>query len=166
VSSATVRAAIVAYLGSVPIAGLNKIHPAPPYWADGSEWDLKKQLGSGAIAAVHLVTDNESRITVPVNTGQKKVEYTVGLMLFYQWLMPATLTPQDESAWAGPLDVIIDGVKALLRADPNCGLPATVWESAQQPGDVTIVRDIPRRLPGKVLSWNVLEWHVTEIITA
>jgi hypothetical protein len=161
-----VRAAIAAYFESAQIPGLNAVHPAPPYWADGSEWDLKAQLGSGAIAAVHLAEEQESRITVPVLTGQKMVEYRVGLMLFYQWLKPATLVPQDESAWSGPLDVIIDGVKDRLRADPNCGVPGVVWQSAEDKGDVKIQRDIPRQLPGKVLSWNVVEFMVDEIVTA
>jgi hypothetical protein len=166
VSSAEVRSAIAAFFQTAEIPGLNKVHPAPPYWADGSEWDLKQQLGSGAIAGVHLVEDSESRITVPALTGQKQVEYLVGLMIFYQWLMPKSLAPIDESAWSGPLDVIIDGVKARLRSDPNCGVADTVWQSAQEASDVHIIRDIPRSLPGKVLSWNVVEFHVTEIITA
>lgn len=165
--SAEVRAAVTEFFASANIPGLNKVHSAPPYWVDGSEWDLAASLGSGAVAAVHLVEDSESRITVPALTGQKMIEYVVGLMVFYQWLLPSnTLTPVDEAAWADPLDIIIDGIKARLRSDPNCGLPAVVWQSAQSKNDVRIKRDIPRKFNGKVLSWNVVEFQVTEEITA
>jgi hypothetical protein len=165
-SSAQVRSAVTGFFKTAAIPGLNAVHPAPPYWADGSEWDLANSLGSGAIAAVHLVEDDESRITVPVLTGQKIVNYTIGLLIFYQWLIPsASLTPVDESSWVGPLDVIIDGVKTRLRSDPNCGMPSVVWQSAQDVNDVKIKRDLPRMLPGKVVSWNVVEFRVAEIIT-
>jgi len=166
VSTATVRSAIATFFEGASITGLHKVHAAPPYWADGSEWDLAGGQ-SGAIAAVHLVADRESRITVPVLTGQKMVRYHVGLMVFYQWLLPSnTTTPVDEAAWADPLDVIIDGIKDRLRSDPNCGVPATIWQAAQDPDDVTIQRDLPRRLPGKILSWNVVEFSVYEVVTA
>lgn len=172
-SSASVRAAVASFFqatvapGPNQIPGLNKVHSAPPYWADGSEWNLANELGSGTVAGVHLVEDSESRITIPVLTGQKMVTYKIGLMLFYQFLLPSnTLTPIDEAAWADPLDATIDGIKARLRSDPNCGLPSVVWQAAQDPGDVKIVRDIPRRLPGKVVSWNVIEFMVDEVVTA
>lgn len=166
-STAAVRAAVAGFFQTANIPGLNKVHTAPPYWADGSEWQLSTQHGSGAVGAVHLVEDSESRITIPVLTAQKEVVYRVGLMIFYQFLLPSnTLTPVDEAAWADPLDVIIDGVKDRLRSDPNCGVPAVVWQAAQSPNDVVVKRDLPRRMAGKVLSWNVVEFLVTEIITA
>lgn len=166
-ASADVRAAVTTFFQNANIAGLNKVHSAPPFWADGSEWKLNLQGGSGSIGALHLVEDQESRIAVPALTGVKQVHYQVGLMIFYQWLLPSgTLTPVDEAAWAGPLDTIIDGVKARLRSDPNCGMPSVVWQSAQDPNDVTVRRDLPRLMSGKVLSWNVVEFHVYETITA
>jgi hypothetical protein len=166
VGSADVRAAVTAFFAGADIPGLNKVHPAPPYWADGSEWDLANNLGSGAIAGLHLVADNERRITVPAGTGQKLVHYRVGLMIFYQWLKPQTLAPVDEAAWAGPLDVIIDGVKARLRSDPNCGMPSVIWQAGQDDGDLSITRDLPRQLAGKVVSWSVVEFTVYEVVTA
>ncbi|MGN6607967.1 MAG: hypothetical protein ACTHMS_13270 [Jatrophihabitans sp.] len=180
-SSATVRAALAAYLEAAQIPGLNKVHPGPPYWADGSEWNLAATPGggAGAIAALHIIEESERRLTVPavsINApsfgGAKMVTYKVGLMVFYQWLLPSNqLEPVEESAWTDPLDAIIDGIKARLRADPNCGTgsptgtpPPTIWESAQEPGDLKVQRDLPRRLNGKVLSWNVIEWTVIEMI--
>lgn len=165
--SADVRAAVATFIEGAAIPGLNRVHSAFPYWADGSEWDLAANLGSGAIAGVHLAADKESRIALPYPTGQVMVDYTVALGIWYQFLLPSnTLTPVDVAAWADPLDVIIDGVKDLIRSDPNCGMPAVVWQSGQDKDDLRIARDVPRRLPGKVLSWNVLEWSVHEIIEA
>lgn len=173
-SSATVRSALYAFFNAPPIAGINKLHAAPPYWADGSEWDLSVDLGSGAIGAIHLAEDVESRITVPAPNvllpgnavGQKIVTYTVGFMIFYQYLLPSnTLTPVDPADWANPLDSIIDGIKARIRSDPTGGNSSVVWELGQQPGYPKVVRDLPRLLPGKVLSWNVVEFQVDEVIT-
>jgi hypothetical protein len=88
-------------------------------------------------------------------------------MIFYQWVQPQALAAKDEAGWAGPLDVILDGIKTRLRADPQCGVPGgAVWQSAQSPKDIRIRRDLPRNMPGKVLSWNVVEFEVDEIITA
>lgn len=165
---ATVRAALVQFFQpGADIPGLNKVLSAPPLWADGGDWQLNKKLGSGAVAALHMVEDAESRITVPVLTGQKIVTYKVGLMIFYQWLkQSSSLAPADEDAWAAPLDVIIDGVKARLRSDPNCGMPAVVWQAGQDPNDIRVQRDIPRQTPSAVVAWNVVEFTVNEIITA
>jgi hypothetical protein len=44
-------------------------------------------------------------------------------------------------------------------------MPSVVWQSAQDVNDVKIKRDLPRMLPGKVVSWNVVEFRVAEIIT-
>jgi hypothetical protein len=166
-ASADVRAAVAAYFQAQQIPGLNKVHPAPPYWADGSEWDLAANLGSGAIAGLHLVADSDTRLAVPAVTGVKVREYELGLMLFYQWLLPSnSLTPADEAAWAGPLDVIIDGVVAAVRADPNLGAPGVILQAGQDAKDIHIQRDLPRRLPGKVVSWSVVEFSLYEVVTA
>lgn len=166
-SSAAVRSAVASFFETASITGLNFVHPGPPWWITGSEWDLGKTAGAAAVAAVHLVEDNESRITIPALSGQKQVEYLIGLMLFYQYLQPSnSLTPKDPSAWVAPFDVIIDGVKDRLRSDPNCGMPSVVWQSAQDPHDISVKRDLPRVTAGKVLAWCAVEFHVTEIVTA
>jgi hypothetical protein len=167
VSSADVRGIIAGFFQSASIPGLNKVFPAPPYWADGSLWDLNLQTNSGAIAALHIVEEQESRLTVPAIVGSKMVHYELGLMVFYQYLQPQAIAAKDESAWSAPLDIILDGIKARLRSDPQAGVPGgAVWQSAQDRNDVRIRRDLPRTLPGKILSWNVVEFAVDEIIEA
>ena len=166
-SATQIRAQVATFFQSANIPGLNKVYAAPPWWADGASWQLNAQDGAGAIGALHIVDQSESRLTVPYQTGSKRVDYLLGLMVFYQYLQPQTLIPQTEDAWNAALDVILDGVAALLRSDPQCGIPGgEVWQSAEDPHDVNTRRDIPRNLPGKVLSWNVVEFHVTEIIQA
>lgn len=172
---ATVRTALQAYIAGGSIPGLHKVFRAPPRWVDGQAWQLNSALGSGAVAALHMAEDTESRITVPAPNvllpglspvGQKIVSYKVGLMIFYQFLTPSgTLTAIDEDAWAAPLDVIIDGVKDLLRADPNAGNPAVIWQCAQGPNGIRVQRDIPTQDEGKVLAWNVVEFDVDEVIS-
>lgn len=166
-SAAAIRLQVATFFQNAAIPGLNRVYTAPPWWADGSNWQLSSQNGSGAIGALHIVHQDESRLTVPWQTGSKRVEYVLGLMIFYQYIQPQTTEPQSEDAWNAPLDVILDGIVEQLRSDQQCGIPGgEVWQSSEDNPDVVIRRDIPRNLPGKVLSWNVVEFHVTEIVTA
>ena len=166
-STASVRAEVANYFQTASIPGLNKVFTAPPSWADGSAWQLNLQNNAGAIAALHVVEEREKRLTLPVFTGSKMIHYSLGLMVFYQWINPQALTAPDEDGWNAPLDVILQGIKDRLRADPQCGVPqGDVWQSAQDDPDVTIRRDLPRQSPGKVFAWNVVEFNVYEIVNA
>lgn len=171
-STATVRAAIASFVTNAGVTGVHKVFSAPPYWADGSDWDLALGLGSGSVVALHLPDEAERRATLPAIGGQKRVDYTAGLMIFYQYLLPSgSLTATNADAWAGPLDTITDGLKAAIRAAPTLNDGTVIFQAGQgrihdgQP-DLTVKRGIPRRAPGKVLSWVVLEFNVTEIVTA
>lgn len=178
-STTTVRAAITSFLnanalgGATPIPGINKVYTAPPYWADGNDWNLASQLGSGAVVAVHLPEESESRNTLPALTGQKRVDYLVGIMIFYQWLLPSgDFNSHPPDAWVYPLDTITDGLKAALRAAPNLGSPSVIFQAAQGrihggAPDLVIKRGLPRRSSkgGKVLSWSALEFTAIEIVT-
>jgi hypothetical protein len=169
-SSTAVRAAVVAYLTSTDIQGLRKVYQAEPYWVDGAEWNFAIDLGSATVGFVHLSQESESRITVPVLTGQKQVTYKVTLYLIYQYLLTSAATVAvSEDAWVTALDATIDAVKDLLRADPNCGVPLTVFESAQDRGDLLTKRGDPFLIGengGSLGSWTSIEWTVTEIVTA
>jgi hypothetical protein len=167
VSSSSVRSIVANYFEAATIPGLNKVFTAPPYWADGSTWQLNLQDNAGAIAALHVVEEREKRLTLPVFTGSKMIHYNLGLMVFYQWIQPQALTAPDEAGWSAPLDVILEGIKDRLRADPQCGVPqGDVWQSSQDDPDIVIRRDLPRNAPGKVFAWNVVEFNVYEIVEA
>jgi hypothetical protein len=167
VSSASIRAEVANYFETATIPGLNKVFTAPPYWADGSDWQLNLQQNAGAIGALHIIEEQEKRLTLPALTGSKMIHYQLGLMVFYQWVQPQALTAPDEAGWSAPLDVILEGIKNRLRADPQCGVPqGDVWQSSQDGPDIIIRRDLPRLSPGKVFAWNVVEFNVYEIIEA
>lgn len=173
-SSAEVRAAITTFVatgcaagGSVP--GVTKVYRAMPWYIDGATWNLSNELGSGAVLFVDLPEDGgDTRLSVPAVQGEKSVDYLVALVVLYQYLIPsASQSPAvPEDAWVGPLDDTLDGLKALLRTDPNLGNPEVIFQAAQSRGDLAVHRVAPRRAPGKVLSWNVLTFHAMEVITA
>lgn len=172
-SSASVRAAVASWIEGGGIAGLNSVYRAQPWFVDGQKWDLSAQLGSGAVGFVHIVEETERRLTIPAegpaNTsgvvGEKMVTYTVGFVVLYQYLIPTN--PASEDVWTDPLDALLEGVKARLRSDPQLGTGGSpIFQAAQDPGDCRIMRDLPRRTSGAVMSWNVIEFHADELIQA
>jgi hypothetical protein len=172
-SSATVRQTIQTFFAGSTIPGVHKVYRAQPWFIDGEQWQLDTQLGSGSVAFVHLNNDSDTRITLPApNTlngpvGNKAVRYDVGLVLLYQYLIPSSLlTAVPEDDWTNPLDATIDGVKDAIRSAPNLGDATVIFQAGQDPDGLRITRDLPRLDNGKVLSWNVVEFTVLEIITA
>lgn len=176
-SRAAVRDALQTYLTAGNIPGLHEVFRAVPRWVDGSAWQLNDTLGSGAVAAIHINEQQEARVTVPAPNvlfpgravGQKMRDYRVGVMVFYQYLIPSGgLTAVTEDAWAAPLDTILDGIVDWLEADPLIGTSGqnTVWQAAQEPGDPKITTDIPKQLAGKVIAWSVVEFTVAQVVTA
>jgi len=176
-SRGAVRDAVQAWLVAGNISGLNTVHRAVPRWADGSEWKLNLgTAGSGAVAAVHINEEQASRITVPAPNvllpggpvGQKMRSYRIGLMVFYQYLVPSGgFTAPDEAGWAAPLDSILDAIVDRLEADPLIGTNGSVvWQAAQEPGDPKVMTDIPKQLSGKILAWSVVEFTVDQVVTA
>lgn len=164
-SAATVRAAIQAWTVGGNIAGLNAVYKAQPWFVDGQRWNLAAELGSGAVAFVHLAERAESRITLPALEGNKAITYTAGLVVLYQYLIPTE--PASEDVWVDPLDAVLEAIVERFRADPTFGTAGSpIFQAAQDPNDCRIVSDLPRRTSGVVQSWNVVEFHCTEIIVA
>ncbi len=176
-STSAVRAALHSFFSIAcqtnKVPGVNAVYRAQPWYIDGSTWDLGAGSGSGAVAFLHLVSDRETRLSMPAVAGEKQVDYDVALVVLYQFLIPSSSQISDalpEDAWVGPLDDTIDGFKDLIRSDPTAGTgpnpTGVIFQMGQDPGDLRITRELPRRSSGKVLSWNVLEFNVTEVITA
>lgn len=171
-SATTVRAQMQAFLTAGNVTGLEKVFLSQPWFIDGGAWSLASNNGWGAIAWPWITDDSEERLSLGAPdpsrsqqaAGQKKVTYKLSIMIVYKYLIPATVTSED--AWQPPLDEIIDGVKARLRSDPNCGMPSVIWQAGQDDGDLSITRDLPRQLAGKVVSWSVVEFTVYEVVTA
>lgn len=170
-SDATVRAALVAYLNQAAIPGIPKWYLDEPWIIQGNQWDFQPG-GFGAVAYVHIDDVKESRITLPSQTpliaaaGNKRVDYTVSFLILYKFQVPTNATPGSEDQWVGPLDTMIGQFKAAVRADPNAGAPAVIWQWGQAENGISHTRDLPVRNGGYVQSWNRVEVAVTEIITA
>lgn len=173
-SSADVRAAVTAFMESPGLPGLSQWFKSPPWFVDGDAWNLADNLGSGSVGMVHLTEKSESRITLPAlqpnilgPVGQKAVRYKVGLVVLYQYLLPsATLAPVPSDDYVGQLDATLDAIEDRIRSDPNLGNPDVVFQAGQDQNDITIHRDLPRRMPAKILAWTVVEFNLTEIINA
>lgn len=176
-SAATVRAAIATYLDRGNITGVSEVFKAPPWWISGDKFKVWAQNGWGAIIAVNLDTVSEARITLPAPSvshpnapvGNKRREYKVGLLVILQYLIPTTQPNwENEASWVDSADQVLDGITALLEADPNLGNPAVIFQAAQEPGDISIARDVPKldSTGGIMHVWSVVEFTAVEIVTA
>lgn len=174
-STKAVRTAIRDYLVAGSIPGLEKVYLDQPWIALGGDWQLSANADGtqsrtwGAIGWTHIDDEREARATLPAVVGSKAVTYKIGLVTLYQYLIPSDPTSTvDADDWVNPLDDLLEGIKARLRADPTMGTGAggVVFEAAQDSGDLNIVRDLPRRDFGKVWSWQVVEFTATAIVQA
>lgn len=175
-SAGTVRHAIQSYLTGLGIDGIGKVYrdqPWDPIADDG--WVFASGTTFGAMVVVHIEQQQESRITMPAAfpgrsfVGQKGVDYSVGLIVLYQYLIPNDLpSGTDTDVWVDGLDQILDDLRLGIQADPTlgCGSAGPIFQAGQGANDLSITRDLPRRLPDKVLSWQLINLTVTEIIQA
>lgn len=168
-SDSAVRQAIQAWFASAAIPGVQTVYLDEPWIVQGADWNVTSESGWGAILAIHLDSSDETRITMPALTGNKRVDHKVGVLIQYQYLIPSQLpSGVMEDDWVNGLDQIIDAVKARIRSDPNMGTApgGVIWEAGQSPADIRITRDLPKLDPGRIVSWNLVEFDVTEIIVA
>ena len=160
-----VRQAIQNFFLNPSIDGVQHVYLDVPWFLDGAQWDVFDNRGWAAVASIHLDRSQESRITLPFGTGSKNVEHNVGLILQYQYLIPAKFQQGEfEDAWVTGLDQIVDAVKDRIRSDYTFNSNGVIWQSGQQANDIRITRDVPTVDLGRVVSWNVVEFSVTEII--
>ncbi len=165
---AALRSALVEFFAAPPITGIQHWYRDEPWFIQGGTWNLADNGGWGALAYVHIDRAQESRITIPVETGQKRIDYTVSLLIAYQYLIPSQVPENGEDSWVGPLDQIVDAVKDRIRSDPTAGTgqAGAVFQFGQGDNDIRHERDLPRRTNGVIHNWTRLEVDVVEIITA
>lgn len=175
-SAGAVRKAIQGYLLGLEVPGVSKVYRAQP-WDPIEEqgWEFADGRDSDAVVVVHLEEQRESRAALPAKypgrteVGYKAVDHTVGLIVLYQYLIPDSLpVTEDTDVWVDDLDAILDALRAGIEADPTLGTGAggVIFQAGQDPDDLLISRDLPKRLPDKVLSWQVIRFTATEIINA
>jgi hypothetical protein len=166
-STQTVRSALVNFLRTIPT--IARVYNDMPTFISGGAFNLTPVLDStatyGAVAFPALADTQESRITVPAVTGQKQVQWQIAIVVLYQFWS----TPDSQyDDWVGPLDDVLESVVQAIRANPTLGAPDVIFQGGEDDGDIHIARDIPSQSNGggQVTSWNQIDLHVTEIITA
>lgn len=176
-----IRAAIVAFMKSPSITGIQDWYNDEPWFLDGGGWKLKNNGGWGSIGFVHIDTSSENRLVMGgqngsgTPTGQKRVIYTVSLVIQYVYLIPTKLADGiREDDWVRPIDQIIKAVKTRIRSDPTFGTGAggVILQAGQGNGSgnphIRQTRDLPvtNKERTRVLQWNRIEFDVQSIITA
>lgn len=167
-SAKTVRAAIADYLRPTP--GIAKMFRDEPWIVTAEAWTQENGL-PGTVAYVHIDREAETRYALagwnPTGLG-KAISYDVSIVVLYQYDIPDQ--PDDKDSWVDGLDELLDALKARVRADPTLGTGegGVVWQAGEGglPGgpDLEVQRDLPKLNNGKVLSWNALQFKVTEMV--
>ncbi len=173
-SPGQLRTQIVDYLQPAPY--ISQWYRDMPWFLDGKRLQYPSGQNFTSWAYTHLNIQHESRATLPVAIGQKRVDWQVGVIVCYQYRIPSTLdTGQSEDAWVDGLDATLQGIVDLLRADPTLGTTTgdwagLVWQAGQENQDIRIQRDLPRidkvSGQGTVHAWNLIEFALTQIIQA
>jgi len=163
-SSSSMRAIARAYLLNPPLPGLSEIKPG---------WDNQMELVAAggmvpdqSVAALHIVSETEQRVSVPAVLGIRMVHYVLELQICY-------MVDGDSEEIVGGVDRLVESVKARLRADPRMGQVASaVFEAAQGPGaQITVQRGdvqyVNTGLANSLASqWVAVRWTATEEIQA
>ncbi|QAY16123.1 hypothetical protein SEA_SONALI_10 [Arthrobacter phage Sonali] len=167
-SAKSVRQAIADYLR--PTQGISKMFRDEPWIVTSEAWTQPDGL-PGTVAYVHIDREAETRYALaganPFGIG-KALEYMVSIVVLYQYDIPDQ--PDDKDSWVDGLDELLDALKARVRADPTLGTGpgGVIWQAGEGGHmggpDLEVQRDLPKLHHGKVLSWNALQFKVTEMV--
>ena len=181
-SSDSVTDALVAWLDAPNVIGLSRVYDEAPWYVEPTSWDLAAQLGWGAVGFIHINHEQEHRVAMGGSQGGiKQIDYDVGVVLCFQYLIGSTIDPDSGSTgYRRPLNQLLDGVRARLRQDRTIGTApgvdglggieiepgGSILQVGEGDGtsgvDITVTRDLPRRAPGKIWSWQLVEFKVVE----
>jgi hypothetical protein len=166
-SATTITAAIQSFLTGTP--GITKLYKDAPWEMSGDNWQSADIPGTPAF--LHLDHYTESRIALGgEHGGKKQVDYTVSLVLLYQYLIPSDLGGADKDVWVDDLNTLLDAVVTKMRSDRSfgCNAAGPIFEAGNQDQGIIISRDLPHwdTGGGKVRSWVRVEFKVTEIVNA
>lgn len=163
---ATVRAALQSFLTG--ITGITTLYKDAPWEMTGDNWQTATIPGTPGF--LHLDHSTESRIAMGgEHGGFKEVDYTVSLVLLYQYLIPSDLGGANKDVWVDNLDALLDNVVNKIRSDRAFGTNGSViFEAGNQDQGIQISQDLPHwdQGGGKVRNWVRVEFKVTEIVAA
>lgn len=161
-SRQTVRAAVVAYFSPPRVFGLNHVFPSMPKRIEGHwfRYGLPAGTPSGAVGIVHIIGESEDRIAIGgEHDGKKWVHYDVSLELYQH-----SVQRLSEDAMAD-FDVLVDNVKAALRADRRLDEWPVIFEAGEkyllgEYGEPKVLGD------GSTEIWGAVRFEVSEVISA
>lgn len=163
-----VRQAVTDYIGQT--SGIARMYREEPTLITGDAWQDPNTKLPGTVAYTHITRDTEQRYALtgdnPTGLG-KAIVYEVAIVVLYQYLIPSNPASKDE--WVDGLDELIDNIKARIRADRTLGTGGNpVWQAGEGDPfgggtDITVQRDMPKMLKGKVLCWTSVEFHAVEM---
>lgn len=164
---ATVRAAMQTFLSG--IQGITTLYKDAPWEMTGDNWQTASIPGTPAF--LHIDHSSESRIAMGgEHGGLKEVDYTVSLVLLYQYLIPSDLGGANKDVWTDNLDALLDNVVNKIRSDRAFGVVGgtPIFEAGNQDSGIQISQDLPHwdEGGGKVRNWVRVEFKVTEIVPA
>ena len=156
-----IRATLFNWLQSGNIQNLNQILTSFPKRID---FQVNSSPGQASRAAlvIFIQSEREERIAIGgAHNGWKRLDYTVVLQIFLHSLKRDSLEVMND------FDILIDSVKARLRADHNFGDPTgvLVWQGAEP--NINGTYGEPLSLEnGSTEIWAQLEFDVTQMIQA
>jgi len=163
---ATVRAALQAFLA--PTGGITVLYKDAPWEMTGDNWQTANIPGTPAF--LHLDHSTESRIAMGgEHGGWKEVDYTVSLVLLYQYVIPSDLAGANKDVWTDNLDTLLDNVVNRIRSNRAANTDGSiVFEAGNQDAGIQISQDLPHwdQGGGKVRNWVRVEFKVTEMVPA
>ena len=120
-SSASVRAAVAAYITAAALPNLTAFFAELPFDMEDVPYDEFTRAGStmDAIGAVFVDTESDQFIAFDGAGGRREVTYEISVELLL-WD-----TSGDPVVAQGAYDALVDALKFLLRTDPQLGTAVT-----------------------------------------
>ena len=161
-STQTVRNGIAAWLTGV--TGINTVMPSMHSVITEKDY-FAGQVGAtfGAVAYVHIPTDNEKRIAFggPIS-GKKRIDYQVEIHVLFMSTASPTVGQDQTGVAMDTFEDLIDNLKTRIRADRTAN--GAVWEWGET---LTSVKGEPAQLGGGGIQiWGAISTQATEWITS
>lgn len=160
VGRAQVRSALISFLAPPAISGINQVFATMPKRINFQVNALPSQINR-CVAVIFIESESESRIANGgVNSGWKRVDYTVVVQLFHHSLA------RDAEDAMSDLDNTIDDLKELLRdgqhrLGDDSGV--LIWQAAEPAIDVTYGEPLSQN-GTSIETWASVRFIVTQMI--
>ncbi|GAC1480493.1 MAG: hypothetical protein NVS1B16_11330 [Pseudarthrobacter sp.] len=168
------RAGLSAFLQPPAVTGLTAVYPSLPVLTPGTAFFATPGQSSGATGFVFIEREQEQRLSMPAQTGWKRVVYNVLVVINYFYV--GVGTPGGGVADAGEpgilaingYDTIVDSLKARIRSDLTCGGTFFSGGNGAELGgaDLELASDLPVFLDPEIGIRGALRLTGAELIQA